>query len=118
MPDINSKREFISDEDPGNVAEELLERYDFQLELEDEEVFAQDASESLIVDNYDNYINLAQLEADAEAMNISSYLPAQVLRVLTKTARTLPSGQVVLDYVLEIQGVEGADSYEVRALQI
>lgn len=118
MSEINQPREVISDEDIGHLPEALYEKYDFEEELEEDELLEQDQTETAIVENYDNYINMSQLNNDlASSANTTSYKPAQVIRVLNKTSRTLSSGQVILDYELEIQGVDDATSYEVRVLQ-
>ena len=116
MSEINEPKEVLSDDDRKQIAEELVEWYDFDGELDDEEINEFELDEANIVANYTNYIDMSQLNADVTALNMSTYAPAQVIRVLTKTTRTLSSGQVVIDYELEINGVQGAKSYELRVL--
>ena len=118
MDKIDRPRGVVSDDEPVDISPQLIRRVDYESDLEDADVYALDIEEEYIVNNYDNYINMAQLETDSDALNLGSYAPAQILRVLNRTARTLPSGQVVLDYIVEVDGVSGADSYEVRALQL
>lgn len=120
MSDINDPKIVIPDADLGKIAPELFETYDFDTELEPEEVSEFSDREAAIVDNYDNYIDMTQLEQDLlwTGGDHSTYRPAQVIRVLRKISRTLPSGQVVLDYELEVQEVVGARSYEIRVFQL
>jgi hypothetical protein len=118
MSDINDPKETISDDSDGKIAPELVTKYDFDTELEDEEVSELDDRENWIVDNYTTYIDMAQLDKDLAYQDQSTYRPAQVIRVLRRIARTLPSGQVVLDYELEVQEVVGARSYELRVSQV
>jgi hypothetical protein len=114
MYDVNQPKEVISDDEHAYLAPELEEPYDFDGELDDEEIAEFDLEEATIVANYDSYIDMAQLQKDAIDGNVITYRPAQIIRVLNKRARTLPSGQIVLEYDLEVQGVVGARSYELR----
>jgi hypothetical protein len=118
MSEINRPKEVVSDDESKYLAPELVDQYDFESELYDEEVYEFDDDESIIVDNYNNYIDMSQVNIDATAdLNVSTYRPAQVIRVLRKVVRTLPSGQIVVDYDLLIESVSGAKSYELRVLQ-
>lgn len=118
MDKIDRSAAVLSDDEHVKVSDQLVRRVDFESDLEDEDVYALDREEEYIVNNYDNYINMAQLEEDSDVLNLGSYAPAQILRVLSRVARTLTSGQVVLDFIVEVDGVAGADAYEVRALQL
>lgn len=119
MSEINDPKQVVSDEDYKEVAPELVDTIDYDGELDDDEMDEFNASEAAIVANYDKWINMAQLNADLSATSTTSVItPASIIRVLSKIARTLPSGQIVIDYELELESVVGADSYEVRVLQL
>jgi len=119
MSEIYGPKQVISDEDYEEIAPELVSKIDYDGELEDYEVDEFNADEAAIVANYDKWINMTQLNADLSATSTTTSVltPASIIRVLSKTARTLPSGQIVVDYELELESVAGADSYEVRVLQ-
>jgi hypothetical protein len=118
MSEINRPKKVVADDDYIYITEELAEKYDYDGELEDDELFEHDFDESVIVNNYDNYINMDQILQDESASNTNNYKPPQIIRVLERTARTLPSGQIVLDYQLEVEEIYGAKTYEVRVLEI
>jgi len=117
MSDFKAPRVTVPLEDPYFIDEELVERYDFEEELDDDEINEFDEEENAIVDNYDNWINLGQIEEDLKGLNFTTYKPPQILRVLSKVVRTTPSGQVVIDYELEVEEISGATSYEIRVLE-
>ena len=114
MYGVNQPKEVVADDEYTYLAPELAEQFDFDGELDDEELVEFDLEEEVIVSNYDSYIDMSQLNQDSINGSISTYLPAQVIRVINKRVRTLASGQVVLEYDLEVQGVAGANSYEIR----
>jgi len=117
MSEINRPLQVVSDDDYAHIADGLVEYFDLDNELEDEEVSEFDVEEATIVANYDKYINMAQVDQDLADGGDTTYKPAQVIRVLSKSVRTLPDGQVVVDYELEIQEVVGASSYQVRVAE-
>jgi hypothetical protein len=114
MYGVNQPKEVVADDEHTYLPPELVEQYDFDADIDDEELVEFDLEEEAIVSNYDSYIDMDQLNRDLVNGSISTYLPAQVIRVLNRRARTLLSGQVVLEYDLEVQGVAGAKSYEIR----
>jgi len=115
--DINRPNEVVSDDAHAYLSPELVTKYDFDTELDDEEVYEIDFREQSIVSNYSNYIDMTQINNDNAAPEISTFKPPQVIRVISKVARTLPSGVVVLDYQIEVEESIGASKYEMRVLQ-
>jgi hypothetical protein len=118
MSEINRPKSIIPDDETVDIAPELYELLDYDEDLHEDEVNEFETSEAQIVANYANYINIDQLRQDMldKDSNISTYKPAQVIRVISKVVRSTPTGQIVTDYQLEVEEVSGATSYEVRVM--
>jgi hypothetical protein len=114
MSRFDDPKKMVPDDDAGYLAPEFLDRFDFEGELDEDDLAAHDIEETAIVADYNNWINLDQLQRDVIDGSATTYLPAQVIRIKAKRSRTLPTGQVILEYDLEVQEVAEAKSYEIR----
>lgn len=117
MPKEDDPRLVIPDTDYSYIDEKLVTRFDWEESLEEEEINEIERDEEWIVNNYSNYLDLALDSNDFGDISLSRRAP-QILRVISKQSRTTSSGQVVVDYELEIEEVIGASKYELRVLQI
>ena len=117
MPKEDAPRLVIPDTDYAYLDEKLVKRFDWEESLEEEDIDEIQREEELIVNNYSNYLDLSLDTADLGDTSLSRRAP-QILRVISKQSRTTSSGQVVVDYELEIEDVPGASKYEIRVLQL
>lgn len=117
MPNQDDPRIVIPDTDYAYVDETLVSRFDWEENLEEEQIDEIRLEEEWIVNNYNNYLDLSLDNSDRGDLSLSRRAP-QVIRVVSKQSRTTSSGQVVVDYQLEVEDVPGASKYEIRVLQL
>jgi hypothetical protein len=117
MPSDDTPRIVIPDTDHAYIDPRYINKFDWEENLTEKEINEIQVEEEWIVNNYSNYLDLSLENTDLGDNSLSRKAP-QVIRVISKESRTTSSGQVVVDYQLEIEQVLGASKYEIRVLQL
>jgi len=117
MSTEDAPRVVIPDTDHAYIDSKYIKRFDWEENLTAEQINEIQAEEQWIFNNYSNYLDLSLENKDLGDISLSRKAP-RVIRVISKESRTTSSGQVVVDYQLEVEQVAGASKYEIRVLQL